>query len=154
MKLVIFLNLFLASSFAFGVGTGSGGWVGSQQAKNEMPRHDDFEIDGPLVHLAVGTGSGGWVGLQQASLEVSEGHIEVADRILRDYRPELTSYFNEIRPLADDSSSNQMKSPIHQSIRATILNNYGGYDEEEAIEAVVEAPEEAEAEVRQIIYSL
>ena len=47
-----------------------------------------------------------------------------------------------------------MKSPIHQSLRATILNSYGGYTKKEAIEAIVEAPEEAEVEVRQIIYSL
>ena len=47
-----------------------------------------------------------------------------------------------------------MKSSIHQSLRATILNNYGGYTKKEAIEAVIEYPLESADEVKKIIYSL
>jgi len=78
----------------------------------------------------------------------------IAQNLLRNYSPELTFYFNEIRPVNENELSNEMKSPIHQSLRATVLKNYGGYDEEEAIEIVIKAPLEAQNEARQILYSL
>lgn len=134
-------------------GSGSGGFVfGGQQVKHMPDQEDIFESN--HLHLAGSESGGSGFIIEQASLEVSQGRVDIAEAVLRNYRPELTSFFNEIRHLNDNSSLSRMKSPIHQSIKATILNNYGGYDEEEAIEAVIKAPEKVDTEVRQIIYSI
>ena len=134
-------------------GTSGGGFVFNlQQVKNVPDQKDSFNSD--FVHLAGGSESDGTFLIQKASLELSEGRSSIAERVIRQYRPELTSYFSEIRPLIENTNSGIVKTPIHQSLTATFLNNYGGYGEDEAIEAVLEAPEAAEAEVRQIIYSL
>ena len=82
---------------------------------------------------------------------MSEGRHRV-NQILKNYRPELTHYFSQVRALVDSASTR--KSPIHESLRVTMLKIYGDY-EEEAIEAVIESPSELmNDELRQIIYSL
>ena len=92
--------------------------------------------------------------IHQAALDVSKGRQLIVEQILKNYRPELTTYFSEIRALVEDSTPNKMKSPIHESLTVTMLKIYGDYEEEEAIEAVIKSPSESSDELRQIIYSL
>lgn len=134
-------------------GSGSGGFAFQKQEAKYIPDQEDI-FESSFHHLAETKISRNTLIIEQVSLEVSQGRVDIAEKVLRNYRPELTSFFNKIRHLNNNQSLSKMKSPIHQSIEVTILNNYGGYDEEEAIEAVLNESADIETALDQIIYTL
>ena len=120
------------------------------QAALDVSEGETFKIH----QAALDVSEGETFKIHQAALDVSKGRQLIVEQILKNYRPELTTYFSEIRALVEDSTPNKMKSPIHESLTVTMLKIYGDYEEEEAIEAVIESPSESSDELRQIIYSL
>ena len=134
--LIISTLLFTASNALANTSSGGSTFALGEEIKFTPDPELKHLLDQNLLNLANTSSGGETFKIHQASLAVSEGREMIAQNLLRNYSPELTFYFNEIRPVNENELSNEMKSPIHQSLRATVLKNYGGYDEEEAIEIV------------------
>ena len=153
--LIISTLLFTASNALANTSSGGSTFALGEKIKFN-PDPVEHPLDQNLLDLSNTSSGGETFKIRQAALDVSEGEEFIVEQILKTYRPELTHYFSQVRALVEDdsASTSKMKSPIHESLRATVLKNYGGYDEEEAIEIVIKAPLEAQNELRQILYSL
>lgn len=92
--------------------------------------------------------------LFQASMVITDGRNDIAYELVNSFDLELAAYFNENQQIGQESSLNQLRSSIINSMNTTVLRNYGGYSNEEAINAVLSQPADVQNEVNQIIYSL